>query len=385
MRPYWRLSAYYFFYFAFVGAFAPYFSLYLASLAFSAWQIGVLMSLMQAMRVIAPNLWGWLADRIGRRTLIVRVSAAASVLGFAGLCFTRSFSGVFLALAVMALFWGAALPLVEAITLGHLGSRIERYGAIRLWGSIGFIAAASALGFVLDRSAIGALLPVAMGILAGILACAMFLPEAAEGPRESAPGGLAGILRRREVLALLAACFAMSAAHGALYVFYSIHLVGNGYSKSAVGWLWTLGVLAEIVVFLRMPRLAGRHSLRAILAFSFGCAVLRFLLIGWGVRQPALVVVAQLLHGATFGAYHAAAVAAVNRWFPHPYQARGQALYSSVSFGAGGMLGGVLSGATWEALGAGPTYTVSALFAAAGLAFVLGGWREKSSAEAAAR
>jgi len=385
MLPYWRLSAYYFCYFAFVGAFAPYFSLYLASLSFSAWQIGVLMSVMQAMRVVAPNLWGWLADRAGRPILIVRVSAAASVIGFAGLWLTRSFGGVFLAMSVMALFWGAALPLVEALTFGHLRARIERYGSIRLWGSVGFIAAATALGFVLDRTAIGTLLWVSMGLLGSIAACSLFLPEAPEEARAASPGRLSAILRRREVVALLAACFAMAAAHGALYVFYSIHLVENGYSKTAVGWLWTLGVLAEILVFLRMPRLTARFSLRAILAFSFACAVLRFLMIGWGARAPALIVAAQLLHGATFGAYHAAAVAAVNRWFPRPYQARGQALYSSVSFGAGGMLGGLSSGAAWEALGAGPTFSLSALFAAAGLVLILAGWRTRSSACAATR
>lgn len=380
MLPYWRLSAYYFFYFAFVGAFAPYFSLYLVSLSFSALQIGVLMSLMQAMRVIAPNLWGWLADRAGRRTPIVRASAVASAAGFSALWFTQSFSGIFIAMAVMALFWGAALPLVEALTLEHLGSRGERYGSIRLWGSIGFILVALALGAVLDRTSIAAVPWVSMGLLAAIAVCALFLPDV-RGRRHERDGPRLGeIVRRREVAALLAACFAMSAAHGALYVFLSIHLVDNGYSKAAVGWLWTLGVLAEIAVFARMPRLAARYSLRGILVASFACAVIRFLLIGWGMRQPVLIVAAQLLHGASFGAYHAAAVAAINRWFPPPYQARGQALYSSVSFGAGSMAGGLLSGLTWETLGAGPTYSVSALFAAAGLVLMLRGWRERSSA-----
>lgn len=85
MVPYWRLSAYYFFYFAFIGAFSPYFTLYLQSLAFSAWDIGVLMSLMQLMRVLAPNLWGWLADRLGAKTPIVRGAALMSLAGFS--CF----------------------------------------------------------------------------------------------------------------------------------------------------------------------------------------------------------------------------------------------------------------------------------------------------------
>lgn len=382
MLPYWRLSAYYFSYFAFVGAFAPYFSLYLKSLAFSAWDIGVVMSLQQLMRVVAPYLWSSLADRLGVRAPIVRLAAALSVAGFVSFFFTESFAGVFASMAVLAFFWGAALPLVESITMSHLGSGSARYGSIRLWGSVGFILAVAGVGWVLDRAPLASLLWMSLAILAGIFACSLGLPEARGEAHESDRLRLREIVRRPEVAALLGACFLMSAAHGALYVFFSIYLVGHGYSKSLVGVLWTLGVFAEIFVFLYMPRLLERFSLRGILIFSFACAVLRFLLIGWGVDAPALIVLAQLLHGATFGAYHAAAVAAINRWFAGRHQARGQALYSTVSFGAGGMVGGMLSGYTWDNIGAPLTYTLSALLAAAGLLLVARGWREPSSATA---
>ncbi|MCH2219319.1 MAG: MFS transporter, partial [Dechloromonas sp.] len=80
--PYWRLSGYYFFYFAFIGAFSPYFGLYLQSLSFSAWDIGLLMSQMQLMRLFGPNLWGWLADRFGRRLFIIRLAGVIGLAGF---------------------------------------------------------------------------------------------------------------------------------------------------------------------------------------------------------------------------------------------------------------------------------------------------------------
>lgn len=375
MLPYWRLSAYYFFYFAFIGAFSPYFGLYLAAIGFSPWHIGVLMSLMQVMRLVAPNVWGWLADRRGAGMPIVRLAALASTAGFASFLFTRSFEGMFAGMALMSFFWSAALPLVESYTLSHLGNQPGRYGGIRLWGSVGFIAAVLAVGYVLDAAPIGSLLWIILGILAGILACALAIPDRRGRAGAATPAPLRDVLARPEVRALLAACFLMSAAHGALYVFYSIYLVAQGYGKGAVGWLWTLGVLAEILVFLYMPQLLRTFSLRAILIFSFGCAVVRFLLIGWFVEQPWVMVVAQLLHGATFGAYHAAAVAAINRWFTGSHQARGQALYGSVSFGAGGMVGGVLSGYTWETLGPAITFSLGSLFALAGLLLVLQGWR----------
>lgn len=377
MMPYWRLSAWYFFYFAFIGAFSPYFALYLQSLGLSAWNISVLLSLMQVMRLVAPNLWSWLAERFGSKTPIVRSAAALCLLGFASFFLTTGFAGMFLGMTFLAFFWSASLPLVEALTLEHLRQQPERYGRIRLWGSVGFIAAVLGIGALLDALPLGSLLWVCMILLAGSFVCSLALsdPSSDRSTKLSSPLGVT--LRQPQVVALLVACFLMSAAHGPLYVFYSIHLVDHGYGKTLVGGLWALGVVAEILVFLLMPRLLRRYSLRSILLVSFACAVLRFLMIGWGVEFLAILLLAQLLHGATFGAYHAAAVAALHRWFPAPQQARAQALYGSVSFGAGGMLGGLLSGQTWEVLGAGWTYSLGALFALVGLLLVWYGMRKE--------
>ncbi|HYO27868.1 MAG TPA: MFS transporter [Azonexus sp.] len=370
--PYWRLSGYYFFYFAFIGAFSPYFGLYLQSLNFSAWDIGLLMSQMQLMRLFGPNLWGWLADRFGRRLVIIRLAALAGLAGFTAFFWLDKLGGMLVAMAVIAFFWSAALPLVETLTFDHLREERGRYSRIRLWGSIGFIVAVLGTGAVLDVLPLNGLLWVCWGILAGILVLAVVLTDAttAPHPHDSLPVG--DILRQPRVRALLAACFAMSAAHGALYVFLSIHLASLGYSKAEVGGLWSLGVLAEIVVFMLMTRLNRRYSLRVLLLASFAAAILRFLLIGWGAESLAVMVLAQLMHGLTFGAYHASAIAAINLWFPGRAQGRGQALYSSISFGAGGLLGGLLSGWTWDGIGAGWTYTLASLFAVGGFWLV---WR----------
>ena len=137
-----------------------------------------------------------------------------------------------------------------------------------------------------------------------------------------------GDILRQPGAALLAACFAMSAAHGALYVFYSIHLADHGYSKAEVGALWSLGVLAEIAVFMLMA--AGPGAIRR----AFCAGQLRLppsalpLLIGWAVESLAVMVMAQLMHGLTFGAYHAS-VSAIDQGF-WPRAGRGQALYSSL-------------------------------------------------------
>jgi PPP family 3-phenylpropionic acid transporter len=357
--PYWRLSGFYFFYFAFVGAFAPYWSLYLKSLEFSAFQIGVLMSLLQVARIFAPNLWGWLADHTGRRVAVVQLAAALSLLFYLGVFVGDSFAWLFVVMALMSIFWSASLPLVEAITLGHLGEGSAGYGRIRLWGSVGFIIAVIVLGYVLDYAPVRALLWIIIGLKLGVLLFSRNIPEPQVEPHHTDDGPVWDILRRLEVAAFLVACFLMAAAHGVYYTFYSIYLVDHGYSKGTVGWLWALGVICEIIVFLLMPRLTARFGLRHILMVSFLLAGLRFLMIGWGVQSMAVMLLAQCLHAASFGSYHAAAIAVTHQYFRGRHQAKGQGLYISVSFGLGGTLGGLMSGGAWETLGAGWTFTLS--------------------------
>lgn len=384
VSSYWRLSAWYFFYFAFIGAFAPYFTLYLQSLGLAAPAIGTLMALMLAMRLLAPNLWGWLADRIGRQIVVIRVSALLALGGFLLFFIARSFWALFAVMGLMSFFWSASLPLVEALTLRHLEGRPEQYGRIRLWGSVGFIVAVLGTGTWLDAASMSSLLWVDAGLLGGVLLSTGFLLDAPMPVSPRTAQSLRSGLMRPEVLALLAACFFMAAAHSPFYVFFSIHLVDHGYDKTSVGALWSLGVIAEIVVFLAMPRLMQRVSLRVILMATFMAAVVRFLLIGWATGVVGLLLLAQILHGATFGANHAAAVAALNRWFPARQQGRVQALYGSISFGAGGMVGNVVSGAVWESLGAGATFTLGALFAAISLLLALRGWRREPICDEAA-
>ncbi|MDP2825438.1 MAG: MFS transporter [Sulfuritalea sp.] len=365
------MSAWYFWYFAFIGAFLPYFALYLQSIGLSAGRIAVLMSLGQVMRLLAPLLWSWLADSGGRRVRIVVASTAAAFASFSVVFLTQDFVGLLIGMAILHFFWSASLPLVEALTLAHLAAQPERYGRIRLWGSIGFIVAVLGVGLLLDAAPISSQLWVSWALLLGTLVSALTLTEA-QGHAGQVAGPIVQVLRQRKVVFLLAAGLFMTAAHGALYVFYSIHLVAQGYGKTLVGLLWTLGVVAEIVVFLFMPRISKLVSLRHILMACFALAVLRFLLIGWAVEFIGLLVFAQLLHGASFGAHHAATMAALNRWFVAGQQARAQALYGSVAYGAGGLGGALLAGALWESAGAAITFSAASALALLGLILV---WR----------
>ena len=369
----WRLSGFYFFYFAFVGVASPYFGQYLQQLGFSAFEIALLVSQMQLMRIVAPNVWGWLADHGGRRLAIIRLTSWLSLLAVVSFYFVSGFWAWWIALGAMAFFWSASLPLFEGVTLDQIKANGGDYSRIRLWGSVGFIVTVSGAGWLLDRVPLDSIRGMLLAMLFGLLVFALltrdpFAPHPSTDRRPLWP-----VLRSRRVGALLAACFTMSAAHGAFYLFFSIYLAGLGYSQTAIGLLWSLGVLAEIVVFIFMAPLFRRFSTRSILLACFAAAIVRFLLTAWAAEWLALLILAQLLHALTFGAFHSAAIQSVNRWFPAGCQARGQALYSSLSFGAGGLLGGLIAGAIWDAAGGAVAYSVSALFAVLGGLLVLKG------------
>jgi PPP family 3-phenylpropionic acid transporter len=175
------------------------------------------------------------------------------------------------------------------------------------------------------------------------------------------------VVMQPAVMALFGACFLMAMAHGPYYTFYSIHLVEHGYSKGAVGAFWALGVICEIGVFFLMPRLMGYFSFGRLLQISLFAAVLRFLLIAWLVDAIAWVLFAQVLHALTFGAFHAASIGLVHEYFRGRHQARGQALFGSLTYGAGGMLGSLTSGPVWEIWGSGVLFSLSALAAFVGI------------------
>jgi PPP family 3-phenylpropionic acid transporter len=345
---YWRLSSFYFFYFALLGAMLPYWSLYLKGLGFDSREIGMLSAIIIATKIIAPNIWGWLADKTDRRLGIVRLGCIAAFVAFLGIFIHQGFWWLALVLVVYSFFWNAVLAQYEVITLSHLHGRYERYSRIRLWGSIGFIAAVAILGGLFDYVPIN-LLPVIMtGLLACIALSSFSVFEKKQACRESIPGGLGAVLAKPGVIAFFAVCFLLQVSHGPYYTFFSLFLERHGYSTTITGYLWALGVFAEVVLFLFVHRLLVRFSLRVVMIASLALAGLRWLLIAVFVEQLPVLLFAQCLHAASFGSFHAVAIEMVRRRFGAGFLGQGQAIYSAVSFGAGGATGAFLSGFIWD-------------------------------------
>lgn len=316
-------------------------------------------------RIIAPNIWGWLADHYGRRMRIVRLASFATIIVFAAIFVDQSYLGVALILMLFSFFWNASLPQVEVTTLQHLGEHSHHYSKIRLWGSIGFIVIVMVLGNLLEHFK-PKIIPIALLIsITGIWLFSLTVPESSNTADHSSIS-LKTILKRPSVIAFLLICLLMQASHGPYYTFYTIYLEQHDYSSSLIGQLWALGVMSEVIIFLVMHRWLPRFGLRNVFMVSLLLTSLRWLLIAIFPQNLPVLIVAQFLHAASYGSFHASAIAWVHRHFIGKTQGRGQALYSSASFGVGGVIGSLFSGYLWDSPGAAWTFLIASILSLLG-------------------
>jgi PPP family 3-phenylpropionic acid transporter len=370
-------ALFFFAYYGYVGVFSPYASLYFAEKGMSAAQIGVLMSLMQVMRIFGPNLWGWVADHSRRRVMVLRITALAALIAFCGIFFGHTFAQFFIVMVAINAFTSAQGPLSEALMLSEMRGDLTNYGKVRLWGSVGFIAAVTVAGQMLDWWGIGLLPWITLALLALVLIACLRMDETPHPIEQHEVPSVASLLKRREIVAFFASTFLMIAAHASLYVYYSLYLAQIGYSNTVIGLMWSLGVIAEIVFFFYQAPIFRRFGVQRLMVASLLIAVVRFLMIGFGAESIALLLIAQVLHAATFGVHHSASVATLQRWFSGPLQARGQALFISISYGLGGTIGGLILSGLWDTFGSRAVYLMSAIFslAATGAAVLSYRWQ----------
>lgn len=361
-------ALFYFGYFGYIGVFSPYASLYFADHGVSATQIGVLMALMQVMRIVGPTFWGWVADRRQQRVAVLQLTGVASAMSVTALVAGHHFAHFFCVMVLLNLFVSAQGPLSEALIIAEMRGDLTHYGRLRLWGSVGFVVAVTLAGPVLDYFGIRVLPWIAFTLLGVMLVASFRMAEATAVQKDRMAGSVIPILLRKDVIAFFFSTFCMLAAHAALYVYFSLYLAQIGYSNALIGFLWSLGVLVEILFFFYQAPLFRRFGVRNLMIASLLFAVARFLLIGFGAQSLLILVVAQALHAATFGTHHSAVIASLQSWFPGAMQVRGQALYSSIAYGLGGTFGALLLGPLWESFGAVTVYVVAAVLALVGCA-----------------
>jgi PPP family 3-phenylpropionic acid transporter len=353
-------------YFAFAGLFSTYAPLWYQSLGYTTFAIGALTSMQSATRLFMPYAWGWVADHTGRREALLRIAVAGALLSSAGFFLVRGYVWVSAVTVALFLCTAGVIPISEA-ALAHRVSRggqldVSRYGRVRLWGSVGFVAVVTLSGFVLQKVGVGAFPLLASGLLVLLLLAALRVPASHETavPTRQAGSALA-VLREPLVAWFFAGVFLTVLAHTSLYAFYSLYLASLGFDTGTIGLLWGLGVLVEIAWFFFSGRWMHRSSLHGWLLVAALVSAVRFAAIaGLGAHLPVLIA-AQLLHALTFAAQHSACIAVVSRHFPGRQRSRGQALYAVLGYGASGVIGGVAGGALSQAFGFAAVFWAAAL------------------------
>ncbi len=371
VAPFAALSASYF---AHIGFFNPYLPLWLQHLGFPIFVISLLAAVQSGTRIFAPYVWGALSDRSGERVRLLRWSAFVALLGSAGLWWNGGPAWIALVLLVVFTHTSSMMSLTEAAMAHLVAGDWGRYGRIRLWGSVGFMVTVFAAGAWFEHFGMGHFPAWTLCTLAAVLACALWMPDARDRPADPQEPGLpvGPVLRQGVVRWFFANLFFHVTAHFSIYAFFSLYLDGKGYGKATIGALWAVSVVVEIAWFFLQGRLMKFIPMARWLMVCSWVAVVRMALIAQAADWVVLLVAAQALHALTFAAHHTACIAVVSQHFPGRLRARGQALFTVIGYGLGGVLGVLAGGALITRLG------YEALFAAAtvlSLLAALCGWQ----------
>ncbi|WP_353164939.1 MFS transporter [Acinetobacter sp.] len=364
----YRLSGFYFWYYSIVGTFLPYWSLYLQDQGFSYKEIGLLSSIAILTRIFAPFIWGFIADKTGKRMLLVRIATwMEATIWLLIFIIPNNMQSIALLMLIFSFFQNAILAQFEGVTLFWLGNKhTAEYGKIRKWGSIGFIVGVFSIGAILDVIDVKYL-----PIMLLCIAFSAFIWSFSIKEPNSAPSAqkildpVWPIIKRPVVLAFFTIEFIMLFAQAPFYSFYSNYLKLAGFNTTQIGFLWAVGVIAEIIMFNYANFFLTRFSWRSLVALCLVMTSIRFVFAGLFSESFLLQFISQSFHAFSFGLFHIIAMRVILQNFAAQQQGRGQAVYSTM-WGLGVASGSILAGHYWEQL------TGEYVFIIAGLSALLG-------------
>lgn len=367
-----KISGFYFLYYAVIGAFMPYWSLYLEDQGLNRATIGILASITVLTRIFAPIAWGWLADRTGKRMRWVRLATFMECIVWLSIFMLPNTLGHLAVLMfVFSFFQNAILAQFEAITLFWLGDeRNSLYGKVRKWGSIGFIVAVFGLGKVFDVLSIHYLPILLMSIAALTWLWSWQISEPHQAPHaQKKLSPLLPILQQPHIWRFFSIEFLLLLSHAPFYSFYSNFLKDYGYSTGTIGLLWSVGVVAEILMFSQSKHLLTRFAQHHLITACLMITSIRWLIVAMFPQYLWLQVVAQCLHAFSFGLFHVIAMQVIFNGFMLAQQGRAQAVYSTM-WGIGVAIGSLFAGYYWQPLGGNTMFYIAALVVLFGLLLI---------------
>jgi len=348
------------------GVQIPFYPIWLGSIGLTPEQIAAILATPPAVRVLVLPALTVLADRLGGGRLVIAGYSWIGVLAFVAVASSQTFLVLLGLSCLIGLVWGALIPLTDAAALGTREKGGD-YGRIRVWGSLGFVAASLAGGAVLD-----AFSPASVPwLLVGTAACcglmALRLPAGIPLPEGvSWRHGARELMQPRLLLLILGAGLVLS-SHAFLNGFSTLHWRDLGLSGTTIGALWSIGVVGEVALFWYSTRVLARTGAFGLLVLGAAGAVARW--VGTGFDPPLAVLFAlQAGHALSFAAVHLGCVHALGAIAPQGLAGTTQGLYT-VASGIATALAIAASGPLYRDF-AGQAYWAMAALAAVGLCLI---------------
>ena len=365
-----RGKAVYFFYYAAAAALLPVLTLYYEQVGLTGSQVGILAALWPAGSVIGAASWGALADATGRHKRVMIATIAGSLVAAQFFRIGAGFWALLPTALAFALVSSPIMPLVDNAVMESLGERRHRYGRVRLWGAIGWGVTAPLVGLMIDRSSLQIVFPFYGGLMVVTLVAALLLPVSGiRGGVNVRKGVRAMAGDRRWVLFLVIVLVrGIGGAFTHHYLFIYINAIGgDGLLR---GLALATSTVSELVAFAFADRLVRRLGSRRLLLLALVVTSVRLFLYSI-IEIPELVLLPQLLHGITFSLFLVAGVTYAQEISAPGMGATAQSVFTSTNMGLGGIVGALLGGMLYQALGIHAMYLVASIFTlAAGALFV---------------
>ena len=379
----WRLGFLYAALFLVVGCYLPYLPVWLRFRNLDADAIALLLATPLFVRIVFTPLISILADHVEDRRTVLIVLAWGSLFSFMLFWAASGFWQMFAAMVLLAINWTTIMPLIETVAVGGMRKAGLDYGRVRLWGSVSFIVASLGTGVVIDRFGGSSVLPLLLATVAGLVLATHLVPRKLAAAAGALPrkrrlrlADAAALLRSPVFLLFIVAASLISASHAIYYAFGTLHWRAQGFPAGTIGVLWSIGVVAEIGLFIFSGRIVGKTGAAKLLMLAGLGACLRWAFMAFD--PPLLATVAlQCLHALSFGAAHVAAIHFLAHAVPEDQAATAQGLYAAT---VSGLVLGVVtiaSGPLYRILG-GEAYAVMtavALCGTAGAVLLMRKWR----------
>ncbi|MDP5032648.1 MAG: MFS transporter [Paraglaciecola sp.] len=339
----------YFCYFGHVGAIVPYLGVFLDSRGFSSVEIGQLSALITLTRIVGPHLWSSFTDSSGKNLRMLQLGCFLSLCCFSLVLWSESFWALSIAIGLMMMFVTAILPQIEVITLSCVKGQGNRYGRIRLWGSIGYILLTVATGAMIDRYSTEAPVYITLLILLTLFLSTFLLTEPqSSGKAKKLTQTVWPLLKTPTFIGFILSGILLQMSFGPYYSFFALYAKDLGYSGQATGWLIATGVMVEVGIFVIAGGLIKRFGAKRLLIISMLLTSVRWGLLAFFAEHLYWLLFSQMLHAFSFGMAHAASIYFIHHYFGKKFQSRGQAIYMSLAFGVGGAVGGYAAGEFWH-------------------------------------